>query len=159
MRGCSVQLASCQSREFFVPVADPRSKESEKARIAVDSRHERIKHVGLDALTLCTVAFEPEAASVDSTGAGHRFLQCTVVPAQPLLWMPCTSLTHGALVLFDGETCVDAVSSRRFSRVLTKSATQVDHPHLARERLIGASRLCAGHILRFVDGGDSTIPL
>ena len=32
-----------------------------------------------------------------------RFLECKIVPSQPLLKIRRTSLTHGALMLYDGE--------------------------------------------------------
>jgi hypothetical protein len=33
-----------------------------------------------------------------------KFLVCNVVPEMPLLAIRSTSLTHGALMLYDGET-------------------------------------------------------
>jgi hypothetical protein len=98
IRGCSVQLAGCKSREFLLPTSKSESTEPEKTSVNVDSRPERIKHTGLD-------AFASRTRTVAATSkAENRFLECTVVPAQPLLWMRSTSLTHGALMLFDGET-------------------------------------------------------
>lgn len=35
-----------------------------------------------------------------------QFLECTVVPEQPLLRIRWTSLTHGAVMLYNGEECV-----------------------------------------------------
>lgn len=35
-----------------------------------------------------------------------RFLECKVVPEQPLLRVRRTSLTHGAVMLYDGESYV-----------------------------------------------------
>jgi len=35
-----------------------------------------------------------------------RFLECTVVPEQPLLRIRWTSLTHGAVMLYNGEEYV-----------------------------------------------------
>ncbi|GAA5873361.1 hypothetical protein JCM3774_000758, partial [Rhodotorula dairenensis] len=117
IRGCSVQLAGCRSREFLVPVPDPASTISEQMRIVGDSRPERIKHTGLDALALRTIASEPATTPAESTGAEHQFLECTVVPAQPLLWMRSTSLTHGALMLFDGEISTIRISLENASSV------------------------------------------
>ena len=103
IRGCSVQLAGCTSREFLLPTSKSESTEPEKTSVNVESRPERIKHTGLDAFASRTRTVA--ATSKEFGGeAENRFLECTVVPAQPLLWMRSTSLTHGALMLFDGET-------------------------------------------------------
>jgi hypothetical protein len=37
---------------------------------------------------------------------GEKWLECQVVPEQPLLWVKKSSLTHGTVMLYDGERCV-----------------------------------------------------
>ena len=34
---------------------------------------------------------------------GEKWLECRVVPEQPLLWVKKSSLTHGTVMLYDGE--------------------------------------------------------
>lgn len=34
----------------------------------------------------------------------ERWLECSVVEAQPVVWIKKTSLTHGTVMLYDGET-------------------------------------------------------
>ncbi|KWU44001.1 hypothetical protein RHOSPDRAFT_34430 [Rhodotorula sp. JG-1b] len=123
IRGCSVQLAGCKSREFLLPTSKSTSTEPDKTPVKVNSRPERIKHTGLDALASRTRT--AAATSKESGGeAENRFLECTVVPAQPLLWMRSTSLTHGALMLFDGETSTIRITLENASTV------PVDYVHI-----------------------------
>lgn len=64
----------------------------------LDASSNRVKASGLE-------AFAQGGLSADATNEEDlRFLECAVVPAMPLLWMRSTSLTHGALMLYDGET-------------------------------------------------------
>lgn len=37
---------------------------------------------------------------------GEKWLECQVVPEQPLLWVKKSSLTHGTVMLYDGERYV-----------------------------------------------------
>lgn len=64
----------------------------------LNTTRDRIKNSGLEAFSKHGVE--------ESVEAGLKFLECTVVPELPLLWMRSTSLTHGAVMLYDGETYV-----------------------------------------------------
>lgn len=61
---------------------------------SLDTRRDRVKATGLDHFHA-----SEEKAPVRSI----RYLACKVVPEQPLIRIRSTSLTHGALMLYDGE--------------------------------------------------------
>ncbi|GAA6044610.1 hypothetical protein JCM8097_006453 [Rhodosporidiobolus ruineniae] len=102
IRGCHIRLAGCTSREFILPVWDSADEAKQHKAVLLDTSRERIKASGLDAVP----SNKAGVSSVDSDNAldaSSKFLECVVVPEQPLLWMRSTSLTHGALMLYDGE--------------------------------------------------------
>ncbi|KPV77636.1 uncharacterized protein RHOBADRAFT_33796 [Rhodotorula graminis WP1] len=102
IRGCHIRLAGCVSREFVLPVWDAEEEEKQRKTALLDTSRERIKVTGLDAVPDST----PSATAVPSDelrDGDLKFLECAVVPEMPLLWMRSTSLTHGALMLYDGE--------------------------------------------------------
>ncbi|GAA5969112.1 hypothetical protein JCM3765_002183 [Sporobolomyces pararoseus] len=96
VRGCNIRLAGCSSREFVLPVWDEEEEIRRQKAALLDTSKERVKSSGLDAISA------PSTASSDPS-KDSKFLECIVVPEQPLLWMRSTSLTHGALMLYDGE--------------------------------------------------------
>lgn len=93
----------------MLPVWDADEEEKQRKAALLDTSRERIKLSGLDAVPDAT----PGATAVPSDElleSDLKFLECTVVPEMPLLWMRSTSLTHGALMLYDGELCVLSIS-------------------------------------------------
>lgn len=95
IRGCNIRLAGCAVREFVLPVWNDEDEVKRQKAAMFDTSSDRIKSSGL-------VGFKKnEFMKPDE--AGLKFLECVVVPEMPLLWMRSTSLTHGALMLYDGE--------------------------------------------------------
>jgi hypothetical protein len=45
-----------------------------------------------------------EGKNDPSLDGGDKWLECDVVEAQPVVWIKKTSLTHGTVMLYDGET-------------------------------------------------------
>lgn len=76
------------------------------------SEIERTKWTGLDARParekerkrLSALPGAPEKS--EKLEKAMRFLECKVIPEQPLLRVRRTSLTHGAVMLYDGESYV-----------------------------------------------------
>ncbi|GJN91136.1 hypothetical protein Rhopal_004154-T1 [Rhodotorula paludigena] len=102
IRGCNIRLAGCMSREFVLPVWDTAEEAKQQKAALLDTTRERVKRSGLDAIPQRSL----EASAMESDTplqGGDKFLECIVVPELPLLWMRSTSLTHGALMLYDGE--------------------------------------------------------
>lgn len=109
IRGCNIRLAGCMSREFVLPVWDTAEEAKQQKAALLDTTRERVKRSGLDAIPQRSL----EASAMESDTplqGGDKYLECIVVPELPLLWMRSTSLTHGALMLYDGEMCVGGLS-------------------------------------------------
>jgi hypothetical protein len=98
IRGCHIRLAGCTSREFLLPVWNDQEEAKRQKAAMLDTTRDRIKASGLG-------AFSRGATTGSEKGLedGFKFLECSVVPKMPMLWMRSTSLTHGALMLYDGE--------------------------------------------------------
>ncbi|GAA5826496.1 hypothetical protein JCM11251_002398 [Rhodosporidiobolus azoricus] len=102
VRGCNIRLAGCTVREFVLPMWDAAEEAKQQKAALLDTSRERIKATGLDAAP--TSKHGVVSVATDKTiEALVKFLECVIVPEQPLLWMRSTSLTHGALMLYDGE--------------------------------------------------------
>lgn len=93
-----MRMSDTIEREFVLPSSEAQTKNA-AARVSAVAESERIKEVGLQALRKSVEEAERDAK--DSTPA---FMECRVVPSQPFLRVTSTSLTHGALMLYDGET-------------------------------------------------------
>jgi len=97
VRGVRVTLPCALEREFLLPVWTDEDEAARSKRESVEATRERVKRIGLEARR------RAGDEQVDETARPLRFLQCAVVPAQPSLRIVATSLTHGALMLYDGE--------------------------------------------------------
>lgn len=82
----------------MLPVTtDEDEKQTERRRSMLDATSVRIKLYGLDARN-------KKRMSGTSTQGKKTFVICKVVEEQPLIRIRRSSLTHGALMLYDGET-------------------------------------------------------
>ncbi|KAF8522281.1 TRAPP II complex [Hysterangium stoloniferum] len=109
VRGCLVQAHGGMPREFVFPLTTEEANISlAKRKSAWQAEVDRIKETGLDArpwirnkrLSLA----KPKISKTSKGVAQMSFIQCTVVPQQPLMRIRRTSLTHGAVMMYDGET-------------------------------------------------------
>lgn len=105
VRGCIVQTPGATPREFLLPI----SSDEEEERIArrrgtLACETDRSKYSGMEGLPWERHTKRASAQVKSAANAKPpRFLECKVVPEQPLLRIRRTSLTHGALMLYDGE--------------------------------------------------------
>lgn len=102
-RGCIVQAPWGAPREFLLPVpTDADQNLFARRQSAVKCESGRTKYWGLDSRP-----WEKDgkrlSALLPSLKKPPQFLQCVVVPEQPLLRIRWTSLTHGAVMLYNGE--------------------------------------------------------
>ncbi|OAX44681.1 hypothetical protein K503DRAFT_795305 [Rhizopogon vinicolor AM-OR11-026] len=101
-RGCIVQAPWGAAKEFLLPVStDADENLFARRQSAVKCESGRTKYWGLDSRPWekgerLTTLLPPLKKS-------PQFLQCVVVPEQPLLRIRWTSLTHGAVMLYNGE--------------------------------------------------------
>lgn len=96
------------SREYILPLyTNEEEQRLARKRRSIMSENGRSKYAGLDRYPWTT---EQKRKSTHSnevvSGPPFRFLECKVVPEQPLLRIRRTSVTHGGLMLYDGEKCV-----------------------------------------------------
>ncbi|KAJ7940592.1 TRAPP II complex [Mycena leptocephala] len=105
VRGCFVQAPGGTKREFTLPISTAEEEERiYRKRAALQCEVGRSKYSGLD-------CFPWEKASkrastqlaISTTKAPLRFSEFTVVPEQPLLRIRRTSVTHGAVMMYNGE--------------------------------------------------------
>ncbi|KAI6005920.1 TRAPP II complex [Pisolithus albus] len=103
MKGCTIQAPNGAPQELLLPV----STESDacgqlRRQTMVRNEGERTKYAGLQALPWETGEKRLTVTATPSKSE-PRYLECVVVPQQPMLRVRRTSLTHGALMLYDGE--------------------------------------------------------
>ncbi|KAJ4487929.1 TRAPP II complex [Lentinula aciculospora] len=105
IRGCLVQAPGGIPREFVLPLASEEEEERlAHKRSAALCEAGRFKYFGLDSFSWRKNQ-SPDSSSGSSSRSSKTpsFLECKVVPEQPLLRIRRTTVTHGALMLYDGE--------------------------------------------------------
>ncbi|KAH9946027.1 TRAPP II complex [Epithele typhae] len=108
VRGCIVQAQGGISREFVLPLSTEEEEERKsRRRSAIECETGRSKHSGL-ASRPWEKSSKRGSTQVTATNAAPakrviKYLECVVVPEQPLLRIRRTSLTHGAVMLYNGE--------------------------------------------------------
>ncbi|BEJ13843.1 hypothetical protein CspHIS471_0310170 [Cutaneotrichosporon sp. HIS471] len=114
VRGVNIRLADGSSAEFLVPIVDVSGQKSgSKRRSAVLADLAKVKRQGLEARRSVTLGTDAIPVSEDD----RQWLECTVVEEQPLLWIKKTSLNHGTVMLYDGETSVIRITVENSSAV------------------------------------------
>jgi hypothetical protein len=105
IRGCFVQAPGGIAREYILPLYTAEEEERlARKRRAISSENGRSKYPGLEG---CRSQKRSSTLTTESSAGTFtfRFLECKVVPDQPLLRIRRSSVTHGALMLYDGEKC------------------------------------------------------
>ncbi|KAF9482780.1 hypothetical protein BDN70DRAFT_874562 [Pholiota conissans] len=125
IRGCIVQAPGGQAREYILPLytAEEEERLSRKRR-AILSESGRSKSVGLGRYLWNMPA---RRTSTQGPESPFRFLECKVIRDQPLLRIRRTSVTHGALMLYDGEKSTIRLTLENVSNI------PVDFLHFAFE--------------------------
>lgn len=102
IRGVSLRLKDGSSTDILLPVLDNQGKASrDKRKSRLQAEISKVKRTGLEARD----AKDDTNGWRDSQGdVQQQWLDCTVVEEQPLLWIKKTSLTHGTVMLYSGET-------------------------------------------------------
>uniref|UniRef100_A0A8H8CM97 Transport protein particle subunit trs120 n=1 Tax=Psilocybe cubensis TaxID=181762 RepID=A0A8H8CM97_PSICU len=104
IRGCFVQAPGGVVREYILPLYTAQEEERiSRKRRAINSENGRSKYAGLDYYHGTKQEKRSSKSPADASGPSFRFLECKVVPEQPLLRIRRSSITHGALMLYDGE--------------------------------------------------------
>jgi hypothetical protein len=104
LRGCYAQAPGGNRHEFILPISTNEEEEQlsrKNSMLACETG--RSKYSGIE----CFPWEKKKRTKLTSTttiAKSIRFLECKVVPEQPLLRIRRTSVTHGAVMLYDGET-------------------------------------------------------
>ncbi|KAI0062282.1 hypothetical protein BV25DRAFT_1945461 [Artomyces pyxidatus] len=105
IRGCFVQAPGGVSCEFLLPVSTTEEEDRKsRRRSAIACESGRSKYGGLESRP-----WGKDGKRISTVGGTvpnlptPKFLECKVVPEQPLLRIRWSSLTHGAVMLYDGE--------------------------------------------------------
>lgn len=116
VRGVNIRLADGSTAEFLVPIVDSSGQKTDsKRRSAALADIAKVKRQGLEARR--SVALGADALPPLPVVDDHKWLECNVVEEQPLLWIKKTSLTHGTVMLYDGETSVIRITVENSSAV------------------------------------------
>jgi hypothetical protein len=111
IRGVNIHLMDGSSSEFLLPVIDSaEQKRDAKRRSRAQTESLKTKRKGLEARQSIVV-------SEDKTEDKHHWLECNVVDQQPSLWIKKTSLSHGTVMLYNGETSTIKITLENTSSV------------------------------------------
>ena len=107
LRGCYAQAPGGNRREFILPLSTDEEEEQlsrKKSMSACETG--RSKYSGIECFPWekKTRYTRTHSSSATTAAKPFRFLECKVVPEQPSLRIRRTSVTHGAVMLYDGET-------------------------------------------------------
>ncbi|EAU88629.2 hypothetical protein CC1G_12021 [Coprinopsis cinerea okayama7 len=115
VRGCIVRAPGGVSKEYILPLhTDQEEDRLMKKRQSLACEFGRYKYPGLDCYPwekeqrrqsrqITDRSSSSSGSSSTTAISTFKFLECKVVPEQPLLRIRRTTITHGALMLYDGE--------------------------------------------------------
>lgn len=122
IRGCIVQAPGGTPREFVLPLSTDEEEESlSRKRSAIECEMGRSKYSGLDSRPWKNTS--KRVSKRISAKTSHTWLECKVVPEQPLLRIRRTSLTHGAVMLYNGEMSVATLAVCYYTNCLQGNHT------------------------------------
>jgi hypothetical protein len=103
--GCFVQAPGGVSHEFVLPLrTDEEEERLSRKRSAIACELGRFKYFGLQSFPWEKPKKPIKYQSSQlNPRTNIRFLECKVIPEQPLLRIRRTSVNHGALMLYEGE--------------------------------------------------------
>ncbi|KAF8559602.1 hypothetical protein OG21DRAFT_1402685 [Imleria badia] len=103
LKGCTVHALNGAPKRFFLPVSTETEEEYQSRRQSMMiCESGRTKYQGLDSRPW-DKGGKRFTSFLSPSKLKTRFLECLVVPEQPLLRLRWTSLTHAAVMLYNGE--------------------------------------------------------
>ncbi|KAF8894639.1 TRAPP II complex [Infundibulicybe gibba] len=105
IKGCVVQAPGGSPREFLLPLSsDEEEVRRGRNRSSWANEAIRTKYSGLNCFPWAKANRAKATRSSSSLPTSRpKFLQCDVIPEQPMLRIRRTSVTHGAVMLYNGE--------------------------------------------------------
>lgn len=104
--------------EFLLPVSegvDATRDSKQRSQIRADAG--KTKRQGLEARHSVVIPSEFLHSMPLAERDDCKWLECTVIESQPLLWIKKTSLSHGTVMLYDGEKSVIQITLENSSQV------------------------------------------
>ncbi|WVF69319.1 hypothetical protein IAT40_004095 [Kwoniella sp. CBS 6097] len=117
IKGISIRLSDGASTEILIPIIDvslKQQRDKRKSRIQTDLV--KTKRQGLDARFAILDKLKEKEREDESLG-GAKWIECKVVDELPLAWIKRTSLTHGTVMLYHGESSVIRITLENASSV------------------------------------------
>jgi hypothetical protein len=110
IRGCFVQAPGGLKREFILPLHTEQEEERiTRKKNVLACEFGRYKYSGIESFPWHKSGRRESKQLAATSISSFKFLECKVVPEQPLLRIRRTTVTHGALMLYDGERCVQCI--------------------------------------------------
>ncbi|OCF43922.1 hypothetical protein I317_02192 [Kwoniella heveanensis CBS 569] len=117
IKGISIRLNDGASTEILIPIMDVSEKQKRdkrKSRIQTDLG--KVKRQGLDARFAILEKVKENDGEAE-VFEGAKWIECKVVDELPLAWIKRTTLTHGTVMLYHGETSVIRITLENASSV------------------------------------------
>ncbi|ORX40220.1 transport protein Trs120 or TRAPPC9 TRAPP II complex subunit-domain-containing protein [Kockovaella imperatae] len=169
IKGVRLRLGDGSACDILLPVVDDAERKrivKHKSRAMMDFAKTKVQ--GLDARYTGTT--EPEPPITDPSS--ERWLECRVVDEQPLVWIKKSSLTHGTIMLYDGEASFIRLTLENTSTIPVDfvKLSFDDSSSRAARALISEGELTPQHahelewdilhrpVLTWDDDGESNIP-
>ena len=107
IKGINLRLPDGSRTEILLPVVDEGEKvKRDKRKSRMSMEISKTKRTGVDA--------RHRLPSEEEEQEG-KWLECVVIDPQPLVWIKKSSLTHGTVMLYHGETSVCCHAQSGFS--------------------------------------------
>ena len=105
IRGVSIRLPDGSSCDILLPMMNESSRQHQHKRHSrISAEVSKYKRHGLEARFPTAIDGVRDSGQVEEPTRDENWLQCKVFAEQPLVWIKTTSLTHGTIMLYDGET-------------------------------------------------------
>ncbi|WWC88812.1 uncharacterized protein L201_003725 [Kwoniella dendrophila CBS 6074] len=118
IKGVSMRLVDGSSTEILIPIIDSKEKDKrDKRKSRIKSDLARTKKQGLDARYDLNERSKLNKRDNQTHESGSKCLECKVVDELPLAWIKRTSLTHGTVMLYNGETSTIRITLENSSSV------------------------------------------
>ncbi|TFK76416.1 hypothetical protein BDN72DRAFT_808930 [Pluteus cervinus] len=116
IRGCTAHAPGSITCEFLLPLSsDEEEEEIARRRSAAACESDRFKFSGLECLPWTKKSQRLSLKAKSPSRKPPRYLECKIVAEQPLLRVRRSSVTHGALMLYDGEISVIRITLENVS--------------------------------------------
>lgn len=107
IRGVRLRLQDGSTTDVLLPnISEKERSKRDKRRSRVIADAAKSKRQGMEARWSMTShgSGQGDLDRRASISSATKWLECKVVEEQPVVWIKKTSLTHGTIMLYDGET-------------------------------------------------------